>query len=335
MKIGKDYQMRFFDKLKSSAGHNIVPVHEIASLLNLSLDAVYRRLRGTTLLNFNEIIILCKHYNMSMDEYISDNPYEVKFRHMPIQNNFIDNYKIYINALRDYLKQMVSDPSAHKQILFAATDIPIFHLCKFPVLKAFKIYAWYKLFEKSNESKFSAGEIISADLKNTFAEISDLYDRIDSVEIWTGATLNSYLNSIKYFHDMDGFLSTRDAIQICNYLLDLMEKLKQYGEKGSKTHAFKESSFKLYFSEAELDANLIYGETDNYNICFVKLYSINAINTSDKAFCDGIRQWFDGTVNKSTLISGSSQKQFFLFFKETVSKIENLKNMLMSQNKLT
>jgi hypothetical protein len=329
MKNAKDYQLLFFNKLKSNLGQNINPVYDIANLLNISIDAAYRRLRGDTLLNFYEIVTLCEYYHIDIDDLISNNPYEVKFRHMPIQDNFVDNYKIYVNGLKSYLKSMVNDASANKQILFAATDIPIFHLCKFPILKAFKIYTWQKLFEKSDESKFSVNNIISEDLKSVFQEISDLYDQIDSVEIWTNATLNSYLNSIKYFLDIDCFQSTQDAIAICDQLLILMDVLKKYGEKGCKEYGIKKSSFKLFFSEAELENNLIYGETENYNICFIKLYSINAINTSDKAFCDGVKQWFDSITNKSILISGSSQKHFFLFFKEIIGKIENLKNTLL------
>jgi hypothetical protein len=329
MKNAKDYQLLFFNKLKNNLGQNINLVHNIANLLNISVDAVYRRLRGDTLLNFHEIATLCEYYHIDIDDLINNKPYEVKFRHMPIQDNFVDNYKIYVTGLKNYLKNMAIDPSANKQILFAATDIPIFHLCKFPILKAFKVYTWQKLFEKSDESKFSVNDIISEDLKNVFQEISDLYDQIDSVEIWTNATLNSYLNSIRYFHEIDCFQSAQDAVAICDQLLALVEKLKEYGEKGCKEYGMKKSSFKLFLSEAELENNLIYGETENYNICFIKLYSIDAINTSDKVFCDGIKQWFDSITNKSVLISGSSQKHFFLFFKEIIGKIENLKNTLL------
>jgi hypothetical protein len=322
----RKHQVSFFNKLKNGSHNNVI--YDIAGLLNISNDAAYRRMRGETLLDFNETITLCKHYNVNIDEYISGNPYEIKFQYMPMQNDFMAYYRIYINALRNYLKNIVIDSSPNKKILFSATDIPIFHLCKFPLLKAFKIYTWYKLFEKTNESKFSSDDIISSDLINIFTEISDLYAQIDSVEIWTNNTLNSYLNLIKYFHEIDCFNSIDDIIQICEQLSALVNHLKGYGEQGYKQYG---ASFKLFFSEAELDNNLIYGETDNYKICFIKLYSINAINTSDKTFCDGIKQWFDSIINKSVLISGSSQKQFVLFLKELTGKIEELRNSLLQQ----
>jgi hypothetical protein len=256
-------------------------------------------MRGETLLDFNEIIILCRHYNMNIDEYINDNPYEVKFQYIPIQDSFMTHYKIYINALKNSLKSIVNDSSPNKKILFAATDVPIFHLCKFPILMAFKIYMWSRLYEKSDENKFSENNIILTDLINTFKEISDLYDQIDSIELWTNETLNSFLNLIKYFYDIDCFNTVHDAIQMCDKLNTLMYIIKEYGERGCKHYGSKESSFNLFFSEVRIDNNLIYGETNNFKICFIKLHSTNSINTSNITFCNGVKQWFDSMIKNN------------------------------------
>jgi hypothetical protein len=331
MKNANDYQVLFFEKLKSQF-QNINLVYDIANVLNISVDAVYRRFRGKTLLNFQEIVTLCKHYKINIDEYIGSNPYEVKFRYAPMQqSNFKEYYEKYVIGLKNYLKMIVTDSSTNKKILFAATDIPIFHLCKSPILKAFKVYTWYKLFEKSDEGKFSPDNMISPDTVKVLTEISDLYDQIDSVEIWTNNTINSYLNLIKYFYDIDCFNSFEDVMRICNQLIALVDVLKTYGEQGYKQYGCRKSSFKLFFSEADLDNNLIYAETDNHQVCFIKLYSINAISTSDITFCNEIKSWFDSTVSKSVLISGCSQKQFVLFIKEMSRKIENLKAELLSK----
>jgi hypothetical protein len=240
-------------------------------------------------------------------------------------------YEKYVIGLKNYLKKVANDPSANKKILFAAMDIPIFHLCKFPILEAFKVYTWHKLFEKSDESKFSLDDIISPELIEVFTEISDLYDQIGSVEIWTNNTVNSYINLIKYFYDIDCFTSFEDVMLICDKLAELAGVLKEYGEQGYKRYGLTKSVFNLYLSEAELDSNLIYMETDNRKVCFIKLYSINAINTSDVAFCDEIKLWFDNTVSNSVLISGCSHKQFILFLKEITSKIKSLKTELLSK----
>jgi hypothetical protein len=333
MENAKNYQLLFFEKLKNQT-HNIALAYDISNILNISLDAAYRRLRGSKLLNFQEIVKLCKHYKISIDEFISDNPYEVRFQYTPMQqSDFKEYYKNYVIGLKNYLKMVVNTPSENRKILFAATDIPIFHLCKFPLLKAFKIYTWHKLFEKSDESKFSYDDIISSELIEVFTEISDLYDKIDSVEIWTNNTINSYLNQIKYFYDIDCFNSYEDAIKICDLLIELMDFIRRDGEQGCKQYGSIKSAFNLYLSEAELDNNLIYAETDNLKVCFIKLYSINAISTSDTEFCDEIKLWFDSTVSKSVLISGCSQKQFVLFIKEMRDKIENLRTELLSDRK--
>lgn len=43
-------------------------VDVVAELLNMSLDAVYRRIRGEVELSVTELSILCSRFNVSFDE---------------------------------------------------------------------------------------------------------------------------------------------------------------------------------------------------------------------------------------------------------------------------
>ena len=334
MKNAKNnYQKLFFDKIKNSMGSNVNLVYEIAELLGISNDAAYRRLRGEKLLDFNEIITLCNHFKVGMDEFINGNLNEIRFNYMPLQDNFKDNYMVYIRSLRDYLKMIVEHKSSVKNIYFAATDIPIFHVCKFPELKAFKIYTWQKQFGENYDDKFSFENILTEEMISIFDEISELYDRIDSVEVWTYNTIDSYLKLIQYFYDIDSFKSEKDVLIILDKLANLVYILKRYGETGCKINHESKNQFSLFLSEEiALENNLIYAETDEVNISFIKLYSINTINTTNALFCNGTKTWFNSVINKSTLISGVSQKQFVLFFKEITQKIDSLKKKILANN---
>lgn len=328
-----NYQKQFFEKLKNSVSLNINLAYELANVLKISNDAAYRRLRGEKLLNFDEIVILCQHFNIGVDEFINGNLNEIRFNYMPLQDHFEDNYMVYIKSLRDYLRIIVTQKSSRKAIYSAATDIPIFYLCNFPELKAFKIYTWQKQFGKGCNLKFSIERIVTPDMISIFSEISDLYNRIDSTEVWTHNTIDSYLKSIQYFYEIDCFESKENAILILDKLSALIEILKSYGESGFKmTSCGQKKKFSLFLSEIELDNSLIYAETDDLNMSFIKLYSINTISTSNPLFCSGTKLWLNSIINKSALISGFSQKQFVLFFKETTRKIEQLRARILSNN---
>lgn len=325
-----NYQELFFEKLKNSINPSVNPVYEIADLLQISNDAAYRRLRGEKLLNLNEIILLCKHFNLSIDELINGNSNEIKFNYMPLQDNFEGNYTIYIKSLRDYLRFIVEHKSSVKKIYFAATDIPIFHLCKFPELKAFKIYTWKKQFNRDYEFKFSIENNIDSEMRTIFKNISELYDQVDSYEIWTRNTFDTYLKYIQYYFEIDCFESKSDAIMLLDKLSELVEIIKGHGEKGFKTHRNEKSIYNLFLSEIELESNLIYAETDNMDFSFIKLYSINTISTSNQLFCSGTKTWFESVINKSILISGFSQKQFLIFFREITKKIEYQRSNILT-----
>ncbi len=328
----KNYQKLFFKKLKANIGQNINPVYEISTLLGISIDAVYRRLRGETLLNFDEIIILCRKFNLNIDEFINDkNNSQIKFNYMPLQEEFNNCYMKYINSLKSQLNTIVNQKGLTKKIYFAATDIPIFHLCKFPELKAFKVYTWQKHFQKGYNIKFSIDKIITPDMVTIFKEISNLYDQVDSIEVWTNRTIDSYLNLIQYFYEIDCFESVKDVDVLLDKLLVLIDIIKKYGEYGFKISQGKRYIYNLFLSEIELENNLIYAETNDINIAFVKLYSINTIGTTNPLFCKGTKTWFDSVISKSALISGFSQKQFILFFKNINRKIETLRASIHSK----
>ena len=60
-------QIQFLNRIKELIPDSNSFTDEIADVLDISSDSVYRRLRGETLLSINEIYDLCTHYNISFD----------------------------------------------------------------------------------------------------------------------------------------------------------------------------------------------------------------------------------------------------------------------------
>jgi DNA-binding XRE family transcriptional regulator len=75
-------QIEFFEKIKSSVKHKANLASKIAKLLDLSTDAVYRRMRGETMLDFRQTLKLCHQYSIKIDNAISENPNSLTFKYM-------------------------------------------------------------------------------------------------------------------------------------------------------------------------------------------------------------------------------------------------------------
>ena len=63
-------QQTFFNTLKHSLPPHISLVDEIAGVLNIGNDSVYRRLRGETAISISELKLLCDHFRISLDEVL-------------------------------------------------------------------------------------------------------------------------------------------------------------------------------------------------------------------------------------------------------------------------
>ena len=60
-------QQVFFNHIRSILPHHLSIVDEVASLLDISNDSAYRRMRGDKPLTFEEVQKLCVHFNISLD----------------------------------------------------------------------------------------------------------------------------------------------------------------------------------------------------------------------------------------------------------------------------
>jgi hypothetical protein len=58
-------QKELFQHIKNSLPPNISMVDEIAELLSLSYDSVYRRIRGEKPVALDELKVLCEHFHLS------------------------------------------------------------------------------------------------------------------------------------------------------------------------------------------------------------------------------------------------------------------------------
>ena len=61
-------QQQFFSMLKNSLPAHISLADELSEKMGLSYDSIYRRMRGEKALSMAELKMLCKHYNISLDQ---------------------------------------------------------------------------------------------------------------------------------------------------------------------------------------------------------------------------------------------------------------------------
>ncbi len=319
-------QNRFFDRIKDIIHPSVSLVNEIAEILELSSDSAYRRLRGETSLTIDEVSKLCNHFKVGFDIF-SGQTGSVSFNFDQMHD--IEGYRIYLNDILDTLINLAK--SDNSELYYAAIDIPIFHHFNYPELSAFKTFYW--LHDILNEPTFENlkfnKSLIPADLIDIEKKIYKAYCQLPSIEIWTPATLNSSIAQIEFYHDSGLFENKEVALMLCNQLEEEIKTIQKQAELGAKNIENPiTDNFKLYYCEIEIGNNCILTKKADNKTVYLSFHTFNKLATVHTKFCDDTFKWLNNIIKKSSLISGVSEKQRYMFFKKVFEKISKLKAKL-------
>ncbi len=252
-------QTVLMQKIKAALPPNISFVDELADLLGLSNDSAYRRIRGETALSIEEIALLCKHFKISFDSFISDGGKgnTVSFSYQQLSGH--------VNTFHDYLENMRNDvltvlkfPENERQVIYAAEDIPVFQNFAHPYLSAFKIFYWNRSILNApgfDDKKFDTIHV-DKELLAIAKDIYDAYSKINSIEIWSDDTVNSTLKQVEFYWDSGAFHSKDDALKVCEELNLMFQRIQKQAELNVKLDsngkpASSQNNFALYHSDRQ------------------------------------------------------------------------------------
>jgi hypothetical protein len=205
----------------------------------------------------------------------------------------------------------------NKKIIYAAEEIPIFHSLGAEPLRAFKLFYWQRSVlnvpEYQNQ-KFTL-DIIPKKIMNIAAEVYDLYMQIPSIEIWTDKTILTTVKQIEFYYESGAFKEKEDALLILEHMHKMADMMNHWAEHENKNpKAGKQQNFWLYNSDLIIGTNAIHITTDHFNASYISFNTMNSLTTTNQSFCEEIEHWMKNLMKKSTLISGSAEKQRFKFF---------------------
>jgi hypothetical protein len=329
MKINSSNSLQFqlIEKIKRNLPANTLMAEEIADLLGVSSDSVYRRIRGETALTIDEVYKLCTHYKISFDSLCSGESDVVSFQYDSF--HFSETgFKKYLVSIRDHLKQISATPGT--QIIYLAEDLPLFYYFKYHELVAFIMYYWMKsLIGVPNfENKKFDPNIISPELFEIGSEICDLYFESSSVEIWTDGTIDSLIKQIEYCWESGHFVEKQDALTICQQLkneIDFVQTLASRGNKLNISVPDKQTgNYQLFQCELGTGNNCILIANGENKAVYITHHTFNKLLTTNKGFCTETEEWLNGLIRKSILLSGTSEKQRYQFFNGLQKKLDQL-----------
>jgi len=324
-------QHLLFNYLKNSLPPNVSLAYEISEVLHMNVDSAYRRIRCEKNLSLDEVVVLCRHYSISLDQFFKTGGNSMLFTWLldPLSGDYFLQYlKNQLNTVEHF------HTYEKKQIYFLARDVPWYSYLQLPQLALFKYFVWRKsiLFDTSLKGrKFSFQLMDNDEFLRVGKQIVTLYSKLPVTEIWNADVLTSTLHQI-YFYHQSGFFETRsDFIILLDLYSSLIDHIEKEAESGVK-FLFGESpgkdsgQFDLYFNELGLGDNSMHAEFDGSKITYLNHSMIQYVSTRHRRFNDQVHDFILSFLGKSTRISSVGEKDRSKFFNSLRRNIEKGKS---------
>jgi hypothetical protein len=342
MNVKKDYnkgtmdaseiQRSLFEQIKSKLPEPSMVAEVIAKLLDISTDSVYRRMRGEKAVTLEEVNILCNQYQISLDQLM-----QIRSNVFAFEGRFLDSKTFRFDAYLKNAHQTMSYMNSFErtEFFYLCKDNPFFHYFHFKEFAAFKYFFWMStlMFFPEFKNKKVAFEEYSDEMFEQGKEILDIYNQMDSVEIWNVESLTSSLRQVDYYRDARRFKSDRDIYELYDAIEKMMTHLEKQAELGYKfEYGDPEKKplgkFRMYFNEIVLGDNQMLAVIDDSKMVFIPHSAANYIMTRDPAFCEHFYQYLQNLMRCSTLISEVSEKERSKFFKIHRDRLAHRKQSL-------
>ncbi|ALW86729.1 hypothetical protein AUC43_17575 [Hymenobacter sedentarius] len=312
-------QVRFFQHIKAQLLPHQSLVEEVADLLGLSTDSAYRRIRGEKCMDLNEVQKVGLHFRVSIDQFLFPQTEAILFTgRQPLQE--APSLEHWLQDMERQLELINGYANAH--IYFIVKDIPVFYHFQFPELTEFKFYFWMKSIlhdDKLRGVKFKIGDARYRPLHEACQRLVGLYNRVATTEIWNAESLNSTLRQINFYKEFEAFDSEDDLHLLYARLGELLNYLEAQAEGGTKFTSGQAPrpdgpAYQLFINELILGDNTLAAELGKGRITFLNHSVLYFVGTRDEGFNNFMFANLDNLMKKSTLISGSGEKERTQFF---------------------
>jgi hypothetical protein len=325
-----DLQQYLFTVIKGSLPPHVSLADELIEMLGISADSAYRRIRGEKPLTLFEMKLICEKFGLSLDKVLQLKSDSIVFQAPSINRKNL----VFTEYLKEMLQQLrYFNSFRERKMYYLCKDLPFWQFYLFPELAAFKTFFWSKTLlnqPEFNHKLFSLSDNSFDDCFSIGQEINREYIQIPCVELWNKESINSTFSQIEYYRDAGIFKTKDDLAAVINSFELTLDHLQQQAEEGVKfmpgggevTHR---SPIQLYINEVVIGNNTILAEVTGTRISFVPYNIFSYLITKDTRFNENTFEAFNTLITRSTLISGTGEKERHRFFKTLREKVQELR----------
>lgn len=310
-----NHQAQFFASIKSSLPDYQNLALSIAEALQISTNEAYKKIRGTSILNLQQIIALSENFRVPFS-YKPDQLPTVTFDYLTVEQE-VPDMLYYLQDLLKNLKQI--QLSKHKHITITTDDIPLFHFFKYPELTCFKLFFWSDSI-MSTDAKFNPDDFPTEMIELSKA-LNKIYLEIPCTEIWAKDTVHGTIEQIRYAFEA-GYIAKPLAEQIIDQVKYCLTDMNMYAISSKKT-IDPSHTFNWYNCDVLGSISYLVDFKDKM-ACYNRFNTFNYLRTEDQGYCKQTQQWMQSLIRKSVSFSGQGEKHRNKYLYNAFSECDNL-----------
>ena len=320
-----NFQRRILNEIVKSYSKKSEAVDHLSELLDISPDGIYRRINGQTVLSTDELVTIVQSTGQSLDRLSLQDAHHLIFTYNQLPSP-ITSFEGYLKSVASNLSQFATQDDI--RIYYASHEIPVFLYYAYPKILSFKLFMYgltVWTFPELEKKKFRF-DLVSAEAHAVASQMAMVYSAMPTNELWSVGILESTLGQLEYLAEVERFEDPRDAIVICEELLDLVSHLHQMAEAGKKfprgeSPGSQSGRFNLFYNQFTYTNNIILAILPTYQVMFITIHHPNFLRTTDQALCQWQSQWFERMLKSSISISVHSSRERDRFFNSLRRKV--------------
>ena len=281
----------------------------LSDTLNIGKESAYRRMKGEINFTFEEIILLSQKIGFSIDSIVGVRQKQnALFNIHMLQDK--DPFDIYTDKMAEYSRLFRNGSEKQgAKVRMALNTLPYYLHIDYEGLSRFRIYKWLYQNQliKSKTNKF-ADFTLNPKMLDTHKTFHQDINKIQNFTvIMDDDVFWSMAKDIEYFYKM-GLLTKDDLLTLKSEMYELLVSVEQMATTGTTKYG---SKIDLYVSSVSLEASYLHFEYANAQFSQVRIFSISAMDSSDKRLCTIQKDWIESLKKYSVLVSESGEMQRF------------------------
>lgn len=320
------FQKIFFDRLIKRFSSRSEMVAEVGKQLHLGRDAVYRRLRGDTILSADELMVLSKVFEVSLESRRSSTSGLPIMRYLNGDQIVVDEVS-YLDFISDYANRIAGIPGV--RIDFASPELPFYYELATPTLRTLKVYmysltSWIE--GRWKGEKFSSDLLSPESHAKADALVRDTFS-VEGRELWSIGILDVTLRQINYLAQIGMFADLRDLYALYEELMVIINHLEQMamaGKRFAKGESPTEDSpnFTVYHNELSNTNNVVLVRSEESQTVFSGMINPSFLVSNDPRLYADVQSWFERLVQHSNSLNAGANKYSRQYFGHLRSQVE-------------